>query len=86
MHAFMFVAVDSLASDDLRAFHDGDTYNPIDPDSLVTRLTAVGFATVAASVGFHDQAHLTRHFRRHVGTTLGRYRWRSGAPAEWRGG
>jgi AraC-like DNA-binding protein len=31
-------------------------------------------AEVAASVGFHDQAHLTRHFRRHVGTTPGRYR------------
>ena len=31
-------------------------------------------AEVAATVGFHDQAHLTRHFRRHVGTTPGRYR------------
>jgi AraC-like DNA-binding protein len=30
-------------------------------------------ALVAAIVGFHDQAHLTRHFRRHVGTTPGRY-------------
>ncbi len=30
-------------------------------------------AQVAAEVGFHDQAHLTRHFRRHVGTTPGRY-------------
>ncbi|MGH2595823.1 MAG: AraC family transcriptional regulator [Actinomycetota bacterium] len=26
-------------------------------------------AHVAANVGFHDQAHLTRHFKRHVGTT-----------------
>ena len=31
-------------------------------------------ADVAATVGFHDQAHLTRHFRRHVGTTPGRFR------------
>jgi AraC-like DNA-binding protein len=31
-------------------------------------------ADVAASVGFHDQPHLTRHFRRHVGTTPGRFR------------
>lgn len=31
-------------------------------------------AEMAATVGFHDQAHLTRHFRRHVGTTPGRYR------------
>jgi AraC-like DNA-binding protein len=33
-------------------------------------------AEVAVSVGFHDQAHLIRHFRRHVGTTPGRYRRR----------
>jgi AraC-like DNA-binding protein len=26
-------------------------------------------AQVATGVGFHDQAHLTRHFKRHVGTT-----------------
>ncbi len=30
-------------------------------------------AGVAARVGFHDQAHLTRHFRRHVGTTPARF-------------
>jgi AraC-like DNA-binding protein len=30
-------------------------------------------AEVAADVGFHDQAHLTRHFRHHVGTTPARY-------------
>jgi AraC-like DNA-binding protein len=28
---------------------------------------------VAVTVGFHDQSHLTRHFRRHVGTTPGRF-------------
>jgi AraC-like DNA-binding protein len=30
-------------------------------------------AQVATGVGFHDQAHFTRHFRRHVGTTPARY-------------
>lgn len=30
-------------------------------------------ADVAATVGFHDQSHLTRQFRRHVGTTPGRF-------------
>jgi len=30
-------------------------------------------ASVAVAVGFHDQAHLTRHFRRHVGTTPARF-------------
>ncbi|WP_259062054.1 helix-turn-helix transcriptional regulator [Microbacterium sp. AK031] len=28
----------------------------------------------AASAGFHDQAHLTRHFRRILGTTPARFR------------
>jgi AraC-like DNA-binding protein len=31
-------------------------------------------ASVATDVGFHDQAHFTRHFKRHVGTTPGGYR------------
>ena len=30
-------------------------------------------AQVAVNVGFHDQAHLTRHFKRHVGTTPARF-------------
>jgi AraC-like DNA-binding protein len=30
-------------------------------------------ALVATNVGFHDQAHLTRHFKRHVGTTPARF-------------
>lgn len=30
-------------------------------------------AHVAVEVGFHDQPHLTRHFRRHVGTTPARF-------------
>jgi AraC-like DNA-binding protein len=30
-------------------------------------------ATVAIETGFHDQAHLSRHFTHHVGTTPGRF-------------
>jgi len=30
-------------------------------------------AQTAVEAGFHDQAHMTRHFRRHVGVTPGRY-------------
>ncbi len=30
-------------------------------------------AEVAGAVGFYDQAHLTRHFKRHVSTTPARY-------------
>jgi AraC-like DNA-binding protein len=37
-------------------------------------LDGMPIAAVASGVGFHDQAHLTRHFRRHLGTTPGRYR------------
>ncbi|MFI5676488.1 AraC family transcriptional regulator [Streptomyces cellulosae] len=33
-----------------------------------------GPADVAALTGFHDQAHLTRHFKKLVGVTPGRYR------------
>jgi AraC-like DNA-binding protein len=36
-------------------------------------------AQVAAAVGFYDQAHLTRHFKRHVGTTPAQYASREGA-------
>ncbi|MEM9516999.1 MAG: methyltransferase domain-containing protein [Actinomycetota bacterium] len=42
-----FVASDSVASDDLAALHHGDVYNPIDPDGLADRLTAVGFVDVS---------------------------------------
>jgi AraC-like DNA-binding protein len=36
-------------------------------------LAGAPIATAAVEAGFHDQAHLTRHFRRHVGTTPGRF-------------
>jgi ubiquinone/menaquinone biosynthesis C-methylase UbiE len=35
---------DSIASDELQAAHDGDTYNPVDPAGLAERLKAAGFA------------------------------------------
>jgi AraC-like DNA-binding protein len=37
-------------------------------------LDGLPVARVATDVGFHDQAHLTRHFKRHVGSTPGSYR------------
>jgi len=36
-------------------------------------LDGVGAADVAVAAGFHDQSHLTRHFRRVLGTTPGRF-------------
>jgi SAM-dependent methyltransferase len=40
------VASDSVASDELAAHHEGDTYNPVDPVSLPDRLAAAGFERV----------------------------------------
>lgn len=40
-----FVISDSVASDDLAAFHEGDTYNPVDPATAEARLLAAGFTT-----------------------------------------
>jgi SAM-dependent methyltransferase len=40
------VAVDDAENDGSRLFHEGDTYNPIDPATLPTRLAAAGFTDV----------------------------------------
>jgi len=42
----VFVLGDSLASPELEAHHEGDTYNPVDPAALAGRLEAVGFSEV----------------------------------------
>lgn len=42
----VFVASDSVASDDLAALHADDTYNPVDPAGVGARLRAVGFGAV----------------------------------------
>lgn len=42
----VLVASDSLASDDLRALHDGDTYVPVDPSGIVERWAGVGLPGV----------------------------------------
>jgi ubiquinone/menaquinone biosynthesis C-methylase UbiE len=39
----VFVVGDSLGSPELEAHHEGDTYNPVDPDRLPERLVAAGF-------------------------------------------
>lgn len=40
------VASDSLGSDELKAHHEDDTYNPVDPSTLPGRLAAAGFSDV----------------------------------------
>src|ERR1700683_4101418 len=38
-----FIGSDSLGSDGLHQFHEGDTYNPVEPSSFLGRLPAGGF-------------------------------------------
>jgi ubiquinone/menaquinone biosynthesis C-methylase UbiE len=44
------VGSDSLASDRLHHFHEGDIYNPVEPTSLLARLQTLGFAEVSVTV------------------------------------
>jgi SAM-dependent methyltransferase len=44
------IGSDSVASDGLRDFHDGDTYNPVDPASLLSGLRSLGFDSVTVAV------------------------------------
>jgi SAM-dependent methyltransferase len=44
------VGSDSLASVDLHHFHEGDTYNPVEPAALLTRLQTLGFGEITITV------------------------------------
>jgi ubiquinone/menaquinone biosynthesis C-methylase UbiE len=44
------IASDSLASNELHHFHADDTYNPVDPASVVARLQSAGFGALTAIV------------------------------------
>jgi SAM-dependent methyltransferase len=46
----VFLGSDSLGSNDLHHFHEGDDYNPVDPASLLVRLQSVGFAQLTIIV------------------------------------
>jgi len=54
------VASDSLASEELEAHHDGDTYNPVDPASLPSRLGAAGFDDVRVQTNEFGWAVIAR--------------------------
>jgi SAM-dependent methyltransferase len=47
----VLVGADSPASQGLHEFHEGDTYNPIDPARLLVFLQAAGFGQVMVSAG-----------------------------------
>jgi ubiquinone/menaquinone biosynthesis C-methylase UbiE len=44
------VCSDSLASNDLHHFHEGDTYNPVEPTSVLGRLQTLGFEKITVMV------------------------------------
>jgi SAM-dependent methyltransferase len=46
----VLVCSDSLASNDLHLFHADDTYNPVEPSSVLSRLQTVGFDKVTVTV------------------------------------
>jgi SAM-dependent methyltransferase len=48
----VFIGSDSLASDDLHHFHEGDTYLPVEPAALLTRLQTIGFTPVTVTVNY----------------------------------
>jgi SAM-dependent methyltransferase len=49
----VFLGSDSLPSDGLHAFHEGDTYNPVEPAAFLTRLQTVGFAAISLQVAYN---------------------------------
>jgi len=56
------VAVDGLEDPDLRAFHEDDTFVPIDPDTLPGRLGSAGFVDVV--VELDGPRHMRFHARK----------------------
>ena len=47
----VFFGSDSLPSDGLHHFHEGDTYNPVEPAAFLTRLQTAGFEEITLHVG-----------------------------------
>jgi len=45
------IGSDSLPSDGLHQFHEGDTYNPVEPAAFLTRLQTIGFGEITLAVG-----------------------------------
>ena len=46
----VLVGSDSLAGNELHHFHADDTYNPVDPASLLARLQTIGFGQITVMV------------------------------------
>jgi SAM-dependent methyltransferase len=55
----VLIASDSLPGDDLHHFHERDTYNPVEPGTIVSRLQTIGFARLTIMV--NDVLMLVAH-------------------------
>lgn len=55
-----YVLGDSLASAELETYHEGDTYNPVDPHVLPDRLKAAGFGHAEVKLNPFGWAGLAR--------------------------
>jgi SAM-dependent methyltransferase len=47
-----FLGSDSLSSNGLHHFHEGDDYNPVDPASFLVRLQSVGFTQLTIVIDY----------------------------------
>jgi ubiquinone/menaquinone biosynthesis C-methylase UbiE len=57
------VASDSLGSEELKAHHEDDTYNPVDPATLPQRLVAAGFDDIQVKTNEFGWAAIARAAR-----------------------
>jgi ubiquinone/menaquinone biosynthesis C-methylase UbiE len=48
----VLICSDSLASDGLHHFHADDTYNPVEPASVLGRLQTIGFGKITVTVDY----------------------------------
>lgn len=55
----VLVGSDSRPSDELHHFHEGDTYNPVDPGTLMVRLQTVGYERI--SVRAEERTHFVAY-------------------------
>jgi SAM-dependent methyltransferase len=56
----VFVVGDSLASPEIEAGHEGDTYNPVDPEGVAARLEAAHFSAIEVKTNPFGWAALAR--------------------------
>jgi len=67
----VLIGSDSLPSDDLHHFHAGDTYNPVEPATVPTRLQTLGFGEITVIVDESLKFMARKRARGGCGSNLG---------------